>query len=78
MNFGPKLAIFLAVLRKITDFLLSYGLYLSYKWIKIRNPLFIVKKLKNRQFLTKIHKAGRIWSTTRVSTESNLGYNFKF
>ena len=68
-GFLSKIGDFFAVLRKIMDFLFSYGLYLSYKWIKIRNPLFIVKQLKNRQFLTKIHKAGRIWSTTLVSTD---------
>ena len=36
-----KIGDFSAVLRKITDFLLSYGLYLSHRWIKEKNPLFI-------------------------------------
>ena len=59
----------LAGLQKITDFLLSYGLYLSYRWIKETNPLFIIKQQKYKQFLTKIHKVGLIWSAILVSTD---------
>ena len=37
--------------------------------MKVRNPLFFIKQLKNCQFLTKIHKVGLIWSATLVSTD---------
>ena len=37
--------------------------------MKVRNPLFFVKQLKNRQFLTKIQKVGLVWSATLVPTD---------
>ena len=37
--------------------------------MKVRNPLFFVKQLKNRQFLMKIHKVGLIWSVTLTLTD---------
>ena len=37
--------------------------------MKVRNPLFFIKQLKNRQFLTKIHKVGLVWSATLVCTD---------
>ena len=37
--------------------------------MKVRNPLFFVKQLKNRQFLTKIHIVGLFWSATLVPTD---------
>ena len=45
--------------------------------MKVRNPLFFVKQLKNCQFLTKIHKVGLVWSATPVSTDK-ITKNTKF
>ena len=32
--------------------------------MKVVNPLFFVKQLRNRHYLTKIHKVGLVWSAT--------------
>ena len=45
--------------------------------MKVVNPLFFVKQLRNHQFLTKFHKVGLIWSTTLVPTDK-ITKNTKF
>ena len=37
--------------------------------MKVRNPLILGKMASDRQFLTKIHKVGLIWSLTLVSID---------
>ena len=37
--------------------------------MKVRNPLILGKMASDRQFLTKIHKVGLVWSLTLVSID---------
>ena len=37
--------------------------------MKVENPLFFMKRLKNQQFPTEIHKVGLVWSVTLVSAD---------
>ena len=45
--------------------------------MKVENPLFFIKLLKNQQFLTKIHKVGLVWSATLKPTD-RISKNAKF
>ena len=45
--------------------------------MKVRNPLILGKMTSDRQFLTKIHKVGLVWSLTLVSIDK-ITKNTKF
>ena len=52
-------------------------IFMGITHMKVRNPLILGKMASDRQFLTKIHKVGLVWSLTLVSIDK-ITKNTKF